>query len=640
MKRVKQMQKLKKIISNYMKVISLIIVVFIIIIVTVFNVINAKRLANEKAYEMFSRIENVLDGNKKDLKDVQQEYRDTCLNNARSIAYIIQYHPSVLDSVEEQKKIASFIEVDEIHIFDKTGTIINGTHPEYYHLTFDSGEQIAFFKPLLQNKNLELCQDVTPNTAENKLMQYSALWSENKKFIVQVGMEPINVMKATEKNELSYIFSLLRINAGASFYAIDKDSHKIVGATSTKYIGKDVKKLGMNLHDIKTKGQGFHAVIDGIKSYCVFTEIDNNYVCRVISDKELYQRIPENIMTLAVCLLIISIILVKSVTWYMNKYVVTGIYDINENLREISKGNLNVNIHVDNSVEFLELSQHINDMKDSILSNTKKMSYVLSKTNMSMGIYEYNPHMKKVFTSDSLASIFSLDSQQLESITSNQIYFKKFIDNLRIHKVNDEKNIYEINNHKYIKIEEIEENHDVFGVVIDMSQEIIKRRKIEVERDFDKLTNIYNRRGFENQLQKILEEKDIGYCALIIIDADDLKLINDQFGHEKGDLYLTQIAEMLSSFPSIKHIVGRMGGDEFVLFLHHYQSEKELLDMIKDLEYIQNHSFAVLDEQLSVPLLFSFGYCFYDKTIPYQDQLKIADDKMYKNKHQRKSMER
>ena len=201
MKRVKQMQKLKKIISNYMKVISLIIVVFIIIIVTVFNVINAKRLANEKAYEMFSRIENVLDGNKKDLKDVQQEYRDTCLNNARSIAYIIQYHPSVLDSVEEQKKIASFIEVDEIHIFDKTGTIINGTHPEYYHLTFDSGEQIAFFKPLLQNKNLELCQDVTPNTAENKLMQYSALWSENKKFIVQVGMEPINVMKATEKNE-------------------------------------------------------------------------------------------------------------------------------------------------------------------------------------------------------------------------------------------------------------------------------------------------------------------------------------------------------------------------------------------------------------------------------------------------------
>lgn len=56
-----------------------------------------------------------------------------------------------------------------------------------------------YFKPILNDKNLELCQEITPNTFENKLMQYYALWSENKEFIVQMGMEPINVMKATEK---------------------------------------------------------------------------------------------------------------------------------------------------------------------------------------------------------------------------------------------------------------------------------------------------------------------------------------------------------------------------------------------------------------------------------------------------------
>lgn len=50
-------------------------------------------------------------------------------------------------------------------------------------------------------------------------------------------------------------------------------------------------------------------------------------------------------------------------------------------------------------------------MKDSILSNTKKMFYVFSKTNMSIDIYEYNPHMKNVYTSNSLLDILALDEQ-------------------------------------------------------------------------------------------------------------------------------------------------------------------------------------------------------------------------------------
>lgn len=58
---------------------------------------------------------------------------------------------------------------------------------------------MRFFKPLLTDKSLHLVQDITPNTAEAKMMQYSALWSKSGAFIVQIGMEPVNVLKATEK---------------------------------------------------------------------------------------------------------------------------------------------------------------------------------------------------------------------------------------------------------------------------------------------------------------------------------------------------------------------------------------------------------------------------------------------------------
>ena len=70
--------------------------------------------------------------------------------------------------VEELQKIADLILVDEIHLFDKNGYIYSGTLPKYYGFSFDSGEQMEYFKPMLTDKKLTMCQDVTPNTAEGK----------------------------------------------------------------------------------------------------------------------------------------------------------------------------------------------------------------------------------------------------------------------------------------------------------------------------------------------------------------------------------------------------------------------------------------------------------------------------------------
>lgn len=121
--------------------------------------------------------------NQKELEETQEEYRQTCLHNAEAAARIIESDPALLNDVEELNEVATSIEVDEIHIFDATGRIFAGTHPEYYNLTFDSGEQMMFFKPLLEDKTLKLVQEITPNTAEEQIMQYAALWSSNGEFL-------------------------------------------------------------------------------------------------------------------------------------------------------------------------------------------------------------------------------------------------------------------------------------------------------------------------------------------------------------------------------------------------------------------------------------------------------------------------
>ena len=74
-------------------------------------------------------------------------------------------------------------------------------------------------------------------------MQYSAIWSNNGEFIVQVGMEPVNVIKVTQKNELSYMFSRFRGDPWVNYYAIDVQTGEIVGSTDTENVGRNLTEI-------------------------------------------------------------------------------------------------------------------------------------------------------------------------------------------------------------------------------------------------------------------------------------------------------------------------------------------------------------------------------------------------------------
>ncbi len=630
------MRTLKKIISRYMLFITCILVALILVVIVYVQAAAQQRRARENAERTLYQIEQLLIQNQEELEETEREYSETCLHNAEAIAYIIQNDPSVLESVEELKKIAAFIEVDEIHIFDETGRIYAGTHPEYYDFTFDSGEQMMFFKPMLEDRSLKLVQEIAPNTAEAKLMQYSAVWSEQGGFIVQVGMEPVNVMKVTKKNELSYLFSLFRVNLEAQYYAIDVQSGQIIGSTELESVDSDIAEIGLTLEQIADGDKGFHAKVNGRNSYCVFKEVGPNYIGRVISTKELYGQIPGTTAVLAVCLIAIAWILSYAVTKYMNQYVVAGVHCVNEKLHRIAQGNLDEIIDINSSVEFSELSHYINMMKKSLLDYNAKMSYVLRKTNMYIGVYEYNEHMKRVRFTEYIPHIFAIGEEEVRRLSADYKAFQAFIEDLRKNPVQDEPGVFGLRE-QYIKLEEMKENQGVFGVVIDVTDEINKRKKIEEERDKDVLTGLYNRHGLESRISTLFDRlKELGESAVIMIDADNLKMINDTYGHERGDVYLQKISELIAGWGSKGVVAARLGGDEFVLFLYQYDNEKELIDTIDRLEDAQDGMMAVLDQDISVPLRFSMGYSLVKGNTDYQGLLKEADEKMYTHKRQRK----
>ena len=637
-KRGRVMPNMKQLIVRYMQTVTLILVAVILAVASGVQLLSAQNYAKESAEAVFVQIRQIMAENSAELVTVQEEYRQTCLYNAQAIAYIVESNPDILENVSEMQKIAKLMEVDEIHFFDENGCVFAGTHAEYYGMTMDSGEQISFFEPMLRDKSMSLVQEVTPNTAEGKPMQYSAVWSKNGKFIVQVGMEPAHVVKATQKNELSYIFSLLRVNTGVSLYAIDKETGEIMGSTYSEDVGKNCSEIGFELKDIIERGDGFHTHVKGANSFCVFTEVDNNLVGRVVAADTLYHSVTLNMLTLGGCLLLVTLILIVSVMKYIDKNVISGIYNINGKLSAITEGNLDEKVDVQTCREFSELSNHSNEMIKSLLAGTEKISYVLNKTDVPIGVYEYNKKMAKVRCTEQVPRILSLGKTASEALLSDSGKFIAFIEEVKSCPLQGEEDVYYLSEkNKYIRLEELIRNNDVFGVVIDVTEEIQKRRQIEEERDTDILTGLYNRRGLENRLTELFANPTaLKCCAMVMIDADCLKEINDKYGHDKGDIYLRKIAGVLNTYGPNSCIIARQGGDEFVLFLYEYESESELENTVNTLGFVQDNSIAHLSDNISVPLRFSYGYCLSENEADYKKMLRLADEKMYENKKKRK----
>jgi PAS domain S-box/diguanylate cyclase (GGDEF) domain len=161
-------------------------------------------------------------------------------------------------------------------------------------------------------------------------------------------------------------------------------------------------------------------------------------------------------------------------------------------------------------------------------------------------------------------------------------------------------------------------------------QDITKRKKAEEEVIYlsyhDKLTGLYNRRFYEEEVKRLDTKRNLP-ISIIIGDVNGLKLVNDAFGHAKGDELLQKAAKAIQSACRADDIVARWGGDEFVILLPKTKSE-EVEGIIKRIK--QQYSNQQVNA-LSISI--SFGWDTKKKID--EDILKVlksAEDYMYKHK--------
>ena len=169
----------------------------------------------------------------------------------------------------------------------------------------------------------------------------------------------------------------------------------------------------------------------------------------------------------------------------------------------------------------------------------------------------------------------------------------------------------------------------VYAIYEDITQKKEKEKEIRHLSYRDHLTDVFNRTFFESELKRLNIKKELP-LSLIMIDLNGLKLINDAYGHAKGDQFLIKTAEILKNIFNKEDIIARWGGDEFIILSSNTKQKnvEALVDKVKKQDVL-----VEVKNNEEMPLSLAVGFSIKRKEDKKLSTLfKEAEDMMYKDK--------
>lgn len=180
--------------------------------------------------------------------------------------------------------------------------------------------------------------------------------------------------------------------------------------------------------------------------------------------------------------------------------------------------------------------------------------------------------------------------------------------------------------------------HDrVLGLVEDVTHEIETRRRIEHERDHDILTGLLNRRAFEQTVTELLQSNPPAIGAMLMLDLDNLKFINDTYGHDWGDQYIKTAGNAVETTFKGYGMCSRVSGDEFLVFVNRCDSHAEIEALFATFRATLDTSALQAPDGKMMKVRASMGTALYPNDAPDFPHLReYADFAMYLAKNSRK----
>ena len=628
---------MNKILRNRLVIVIFGFVIFSVALNFVLQRFMARDQFIENSRSIFHSVTHMLQTNDDVIATVKRNFSDNCKLRARIAAALIEYDRTIIESQDRLREVSELLKLDEIHIFDEKGTIVGGTVPKSYGMTVYDGEQIGFFKGMLQSKNIELVQDFTANTASGKVIQYAAVWMPCQEHFVQIGREPRWVMEVLKDTELPHIFKDIVIDSNAHIFAVDVTTNNIVASTNERVVGKQISHFGITAEEFNAAAKGMNVAYNNEDYYFVASKDvvhGNLKLGKFIKTSDLYREVNTDTYILVFYLVLAAIVVIGAISRYLKYYVLDDIEAVNNDLKEITDGNLNTKVNASATPEFKKLSEHINTMVGSLKENTRRAFEMCDKLDVPIGLYEYRHGMKKVSVTGNLAEILSLDGKRDLAVFANKELYEEKVEQIKANLVDVEHRIYKLPwAERYVRLEQVKHPDATIGVVMDVTATYLEMSNIVRERDTDELTGLINRRGFFSEMENLFQDTSkLGYAGMFFIDANKLKYVNDSIGHKAGDFYLCAIADALRAWAGKNKVYCRLGGDEFVLFVYGADSKEELLEAFDKAMYRMNDTFIEYEGE-KIRLSYTVGAAFYpEHSEDFRALMRMADKNMLQNK--------
>lgn len=164
----------------------------------------------------------------------------------------------------------------------------------------------------------------------------------------------------------------------------------------------------------------------------------------------------------------------------------------------------------------------------------------------------------------------------------------------------------------------------MISIMLDINESIQLQERLKREAMEDSLTGIFNRKGAISRIEECLSCRQPG--AILLMDIDNFKQLNDTYGHQTGDQVLILLADLLRSHSRKGDVVSRIGGDEFLLFLPGFTRQDLLEKRAEEICSSFREAGARYDK---VALSISIGIAVSDGNSDFDHLFKEADDRLY-----------
>ena len=290
------------------------------------------------------------------------------------------------------------------------------------------------------------------------------------------------------------------------------------------------------------------------------------------------------------------------------------------------------------------LSQSIENMNEEIVDTAKRFSRIINMASIDLAGFEINRKENTVYFTGKFAELFGLSKESFFDVTSIDM-FEELMKKLKEYELDRENQnqkeneiIYLIpdENPRYVRLTINDTGDYCSGLVENITDMMMEKEQIEYERDHDQLTGLLNRRAFYRIMKNLFWQGKsvLKIAALVMIDLDGLKHINDTYGHEFGDKYIQSAADTFMDSVPDGTVVSRPGGDEFYILFYGYESKVEIEEKLYQLQNDIKHQQIILPGGEAFPLHLSAGVVWYPQdTTDSKLFMQYADFAMYQIKH-------